>query len=116
MAAWFVEHGHPGYRARQVLDAVWKGRETSFGEILTLPAALRDELDAAFRFDTADGRDVREADGGLTEKALHRLDDGALIESVLMHYPAAGPSARAAHAVHLAPGRLRRRLPVLRDR
>ena len=30
------------------------------------------------------------ADGGLTEKALHRLDDGALIESVLMHYPARG--------------------------
>ena len=33
-----------------------------------------------------------------------------------MHYPAAAGLARAAHAVHLEPGRLRRRLPVLRDR
>ncbi len=59
-------------------------------EVRTLPAALRDELDAAFRFDTVGDTEVRLADGGLTEKALHRLADGALVESVLMHYPAAG--------------------------
>ncbi len=33
-----------------------------------------------------------------------------------MRYPARGRPARAAHAVHLEPGRLRRRLPVLRHR
>ena len=82
----------PAYRARQVLDAAWTGRESSFSEILTLPAALRDELDEAFRFDTAVEREVREADGGLTEKVLHTLADGQLIESVLMHYPARGAS------------------------
>ena len=57
-------------------------------DIRTLPAPLRAALDAAFRFDTVADTEVREADGGLTEKALHRLADGALIESVLMHYPA----------------------------
>jgi 23S rRNA (adenine2503-C2)-methyltransferase len=31
---------------------------------------------------------VLPADAGLTEKALHRLDDGRLVESVLMRYPA----------------------------
>ncbi len=31
---------------------------------------------------------MRVTDGGLTEKALHTLVDGVLIESVLMHYPA----------------------------
>jgi 23S rRNA (adenine2503-C2)-methyltransferase len=36
--------------------------------------------------------EIRLADGGTTEKALHRLPDGALIESVLMHYPARGRS------------------------
>ena len=72
---------------------------------------------AAFRFDTVADTELREdADGGLTEKALHRLGDGALIESVLMHYPARRGVARAAHAVHLEPGRLRGRLPVLRHR
>jgi 23S rRNA (adenine2503-C2)-methyltransferase len=37
----------------------------------------------------------------LTEKALHRLADGALIESVLMHYPARGDS-RERHTLCLS--------------
>ncbi len=49
---------------------------------------MRAALEAAFRFDTVADAEVRLADGGLTEKALHRLSDGLLIESVLMHYPA----------------------------
>src|SRR5437763_1267363 len=88
LAAWFVDHGQPSYRARQVLDAAWRGSEASFDQILTLPADLRAELDGAFRFDTIADTELRPADGGLTEKALHRLSDGLLIESVLMHYPA----------------------------
>ncbi len=56
--------------------------------IRTLPAALRTALDEGFRFDTLLETEVRPADRGLTEKALHRLSDGVLIESVLMHYPA----------------------------
>ncbi len=45
-----------------------------------------------FRLDTVHDSEMRLGDGGLTEKALHRLDDGQLIESVLMHYPARGVS------------------------
>ena len=92
LAAWFTAHGQPAYRARQVQDAAWRGRQASFDEILTLPAALRPELDAALRFDTLAETEVRVTDGGLTEKALHRLSDGLLVESVLMHYPARGGS------------------------
>jgi len=88
LAAWAGERGLPGYRARQVLDAVWRGRQGSFAEVLTLPAVIRDELAAAFRFDTLAETEVRPADGGLTEKAVHRLSDGLLVESVLMHFPA----------------------------
>jgi 23S rRNA (adenine2503-C2)-methyltransferase len=87
LAAWLTERGQPTYRARQVLDAVWHGTAQGFADVLTLPATLREELDAAFRFDTAIEREVRATDGGLTEKILHRLSDGLLIESVLMHYP-----------------------------
>jgi 23S rRNA (adenine2503-C2)-methyltransferase len=87
LAAWLTERGQPTYRARQVLDAVWHGSAQRFADVLTLPATLREELDAAFRFDTAIEREVRATDGGLTEKILHRLSDGLLIESVLMHYP-----------------------------
>jgi 23S rRNA (adenine2503-C2)-methyltransferase len=88
--AWFAERGQPAYRARQLADAVWRGNATSAADARTLPAALRDELDATFRFDTVADTELRLSDGGLTEKALHRLADGALVESVLMHYPARG--------------------------
>jgi 23S rRNA (adenine2503-C2)-methyltransferase len=83
-----VAAGQPAYRARQVADFLW-GRSAGDVETLrTLPAALRSALAAAFRVDTLASTSIREGDGGLTEKALHTLDDGRLIESVLMRYPA----------------------------
>lgn len=88
LTAWAKDHGLPAYRARQVLDAVWRGRQASFADVLTLPAPMRDAFDEAFRFDTVQESEVRLTDGGLTEKAVHRLSDGLLVESVLMHYPA----------------------------
>jgi 23S rRNA (adenine2503-C2)-methyltransferase len=98
LEAWFGERGQPAYRARQVGDAVWGGRAAATGEARTLPAAVRAEIDAAFRFDTVADTELQTADGGLTEKALHRLSDGALIESVLMHYPAK-PGQRERHTL-----------------
>src|SRR6185503_19701715 len=96
LVAWFSERGEPAYRARQVADAVWRGDATAAANIQTLPAALREALDVAFRFDTVADTELRLSDGGLTEKGLHRLADGALIESVLMHYPAR-PGQRERH-------------------
>jgi 23S rRNA (adenine2503-C2)-methyltransferase len=88
LVAWLRERGQPPFRARQVLDAVWGHRATSFADVTTLPAPLKAELEGAFRFDTVVESELRLTDGVLTEKALHRLSDGLLIESVLMHYPA----------------------------
>jgi 23S rRNA (adenine2503-C2)-methyltransferase len=88
LAAWFAERGHASFRARQLNDALWAGGATAAASIGTLPAALRSEIDAAFSLDTVADTELRLADDGRTEKALHRLADGALIESVVMHYPA----------------------------
>jgi 23S rRNA (adenine2503-C2)-methyltransferase len=98
LAAWLAERDVPAYRARQVADGVWGSVAGSIEDLHTLPSALRAELDAAFRFDTLTETDLTEGDGGLTEKALHRLADGALIESVLMHYPAR-PGSRERHTL-----------------
>ncbi|HEY2888007.1 MAG TPA: 23S rRNA (adenine(2503)-C(2))-methyltransferase RlmN, partial [Candidatus Limnocylindrales bacterium] len=87
LAAWFAERGEPAFRARQLSDALWSGA-VSAASVQTLPSGLRSDVDAAFSLDTLGDTEIRVADGGLTEKALHRLADGALIESVLMHYPA----------------------------
>jgi 23S rRNA (adenine2503-C2)-methyltransferase len=89
LADWVARHGEPSYRARQIADAVWTdGGVTDASRIRTLPHGLREALDRDLRLDTVGETEIRVADGGRTEKALHRLDDGALIESVLMRYPA----------------------------
>ncbi len=90
LSDWMTEQGEPAYRAKQVADALWSGRAATFEDIRQLPAALRTRLAEAFRADTIEDTDVRPADGGLTGKALHRLTDGRLVESVLMRYPARG--------------------------
>jgi 23S rRNA (adenine2503-C2)-methyltransferase len=98
MAAWLAERGQPAYRVRQIADAVWGGTIASIEDALALPAGLRSELAESFRFDTVADTEVRVTDGGLTEKGLHRLADDALVESVLMHYPARA-GARERHTL-----------------
>jgi 23S rRNA (adenine2503-C2)-methyltransferase len=98
LEAWLTERGEPAFRARQILDAVWAGAASGFGEVSTLPRDLVATLDAAFRWTTVDDDALVLADGGNTEKALHRLSDGATIESVLMHYPAR-PGRKARHTL-----------------
>jgi 23S rRNA (adenine2503-C2)-methyltransferase len=79
--------GEPAFRARQ-LSTHYFGRLVRDAEAMTdLPAASRDRLvgDLLPTLLTA----VRElaCDDGATRKALWRLHDGALVESVLMGYP-----------------------------
>ena len=87
LAAWLLDRGEPAFRARQIQDAVWRTDVRSAADVPTLPASLREAIDAAFRWDTIADDDLVLADGGTTEKALHRLSDDVAIESVLMHYP-----------------------------
>jgi 23S rRNA (adenine2503-C2)-methyltransferase len=90
LLAWFADRGEPAFRVRQLADHVWSGRAGSFDEVHTLPGSLRSTLLADFRFDTLTRTERRSADAGLTDKALHVLDDGRVVESVLMRYPARG--------------------------
>lgn len=93
LAAWVADQGQPAFRARQIADAIWDdGGITDPDRILTLPKRMRAAVADAFVLDTMADTELRVTDGGMTEKALHRLSDGALVESVLMHYPARGMS------------------------
>jgi 23S rRNA (adenine2503-C2)-methyltransferase len=87
---WLSERGQPTYRARQIADHIWAGAAQTADELRTLPQALRRELDSTYRLTTLAEPELTPADGGLTQKALHELDDGRLIETVLMRYPARG--------------------------
>jgi 23S rRNA (adenine2503-C2)-methyltransferase len=97
LAGWFAACGEPAYRARQVLTAVW-GTAASARDLSTLPRALAAALDDAFRWSTVADETVVASDAGQTEKVLHRLWDGATVESVLMHYPASA-RRRARHTL-----------------
>ena len=88
LTAWLAAQGEPAYRVRQIEDAVWRSLVRSADEITTLPRGLREALARDLRLTTIAETELRVADGGLTEKRLHRLSDGQLIESVLMRYPA----------------------------
>jgi len=81
------ELGEPAFRSRQVADAAWRSGAADWDEVTTLARPLRAALAARLRFDTVAATTIRGAEGGTTEKALHGLSDGRLVESVLMHYP-----------------------------
>ncbi len=90
LSAWLQDRGEPTYRARQIGDHLWSAAVQSPDQLSTIPHRLRSQLADAFRVSTLADTETTPADNDLTQKALHRLDDGRLIESVLMRYPARG--------------------------
>ncbi|HEX5241360.1 MAG TPA: 23S rRNA (adenine(2503)-C(2))-methyltransferase RlmN [Candidatus Limnocylindrales bacterium] len=98
LAAWVAAHEQAGYRARQLLDAIWRSGVEAPRAATSLPPSLREAVADELTWDAAPATEIRLADGGATEKALHRLADGQDVESVLMHV-AAGPGRRERHTV-----------------
>src|SRR6202012_4794850 len=84
--------GLPGFRADQLSRHYFTRFESDPASMTDLPAALRAQVGATLMPPLL--RDVRtlETDAGTTRKTLWRLHDGALVESVLMHYPARAAS------------------------
>ncbi len=74
----------PAYRSRQVFDALHREFRT-FEEMTTLPKDLRAQLAAELPAALSVETESRSEDGETIKWAL-RLDDGSLIETVLMAY------------------------------
>lgn len=79
----FRNRGAPAYRARQVLKWLYETLAPDFAAMTDLPAAEREALAAAFRL-VEPGIDTVARSGDGTVKHLWRLDDGELVESVLI--------------------------------
>ena len=106
--------GLPAYRAEQVSNH-WFGRLVDDPDQWTdIPADLRRPLAASLCPPLLTRLKDVTCDDGLTVKSVWRLHDNALVESVLMRYPATRHS-RAGDDVRVLAGRLRHELPVLRD-
>lgn len=78
-----VDHGHPAYRARQVLGWIFDRRVEGFEPMSNLPKALREELEAEWTvFETTVAHHHVSPDG--TDKLLLGCRDGRRVECVLM--------------------------------
>jgi 23S rRNA (adenine2503-C2)-methyltransferase len=73
----------PGYRAKQVYQALYRGQAGEFVQISTLPASLRAELSVRHRVGLPEVAQLYQSADG-TRRYLLRLDDGRTVETVLM--------------------------------
>lgn len=81
---WFKGKGEGSFRAKQVLDYLYKGTE-SFEEMKNLNSSSRDKLKEAFVIYVPQVIDKRVSKDG-TVKMLLALQDGNIIETVVMKY------------------------------
>ena len=80
--------GQSRFRAKQIWQAIHRECIADFDQITTLPKPLRQELASRYIADPLETvMHLTSADGS-TDKALFRLPDGELIETVLMRYTA----------------------------
>jgi 23S rRNA (adenine2503-C2)-methyltransferase len=86
LQTWLAELGVEGYRARQVARWVFKVGVAHVSDMTDVPKALRQTLEQRAQITHLAGLEVYQASDG-TRKLRYRLDDGAVIESVLIREP-----------------------------
>ncbi|WP_131105179.1 23S rRNA (adenine(2503)-C(2))-methyltransferase RlmN [Ornithinimicrobium sufpigmenti] len=84
--AWAQELGIPGFRADQVSRHYFERLVADPAQMTDLPKAGREELVSGLLPTLLTPVRTLTADGGATIKQVHRLHDGAMVESVLMRY------------------------------
>lgn len=80
--------GLPGFRADQLARQYYSRFENDPTAMSDLPTAVRDQIGPVLLPPLLTELRRSETDDGTTRKTLWRLHDGALVESVLMRYPA----------------------------
>ncbi|HTU00423.1 MAG TPA: hypothetical protein VMG58_01355, partial [Candidatus Sulfotelmatobacter sp.] len=81
--------GEKAFRARQVLDWVYKKRARSWDDMTNLPKGLRAWLDATFALMPA-SLVLNRHSADVTDKLLLELEDRSLIETVIIRAPQEG--------------------------
>src|SRR5437588_4163614 len=73
----------PGYRSRQLYEALYRGQASDFVQITALPAHLRENLAGRHAIGLPEVAQLYQSADG-TRRYLLRLDDGRTVETVLM--------------------------------
>ena len=85
--AWLAELGHKPFRADQISRHYFERLVTDPEQMTDLPKAGREELVSGVLPPLLTPIRNLSTDDGATVKQVHRLHDGAMVESVLMRYP-----------------------------
>lgn len=85
LTSWLVEHGQKKFRAKQVWDWLYKKRVTKFAAMKNLNKDCQLLLEENFLIETLEEEIKQESKDG-TIKFLFKLQDGNLIETVLMRF------------------------------
>jgi 23S rRNA (adenine2503-C2)-methyltransferase len=93
---WFVERGEPPFRAKQLYGWLYQRLVSDFSAMTNLPQSLRSQLAQEASIGPMVVRSEQHSKDDRTRKILLELDDGKLIESVLMLYPPIGESSARA--------------------
>lgn len=81
--------GEPTFRAKQVLEWLYKKRVGSVAEMTNLPKKLQTWLDDVFEFNPT-ALVLEKQSGDATKKLLLQLEDGSRIETVMISAPQTG--------------------------
>jgi len=90
LAARLRERGEAAFRARQIMEWVYKKRARSWDAMSNLSKPLRAWLDESFELMPASLVLGRQSTADVTDKLLLELGDGALIETVIIRAPQDG--------------------------
>ncbi|MCX7600226.1 MAG: 23S rRNA (adenine(2503)-C(2))-methyltransferase RlmN [Armatimonadetes bacterium] len=82
LVAWLEARGQPAYRAKQIMEGVYRRRATSFADLSNLPRSLREQL--AAEFEVGGLPVLRRWDGKDSVKLLLALHGGEAVECVAM--------------------------------
>jgi len=84
-----VEMNEKPFRAKQVIEWLYKKRVGSWDEMTNLPKTLRSKLSEQFEIAPAK-QILTKQSGDITDKLLLQLGDGSLIETVIIRVPQEG--------------------------
>lgn len=87
LKAWFKNASEQPFRAQQLIEWVYKKKEINFDRMTNMSEALRAKLQSEFEIGEMKLRSSQDSSDGQTHKFLWELDDGKLVESVLIIAP-----------------------------
>ncbi|MGR9050780.1 23S rRNA (adenine(2503)-C(2))-methyltransferase RlmN [Halobacillus faecis] len=82
---WLIDHGEKKFRSKQIWDWLYQKRVTDFSQMKNVNQSCIDVLKEHFTIETLSEEIKQESKDG-TVKFLFKLDDGNVIETVLMRF------------------------------